>query len=246
MAKLEFNKFSQNLGYQNKYIVDVPDNIKPGELVDIVFLLHGLGGTYKDFEQYNVEKYATEYKQVHVYVNAHNSYYLNTLRNKNYTAYVGEEILTNITDYLNLKINKKSIIGISMGGYGALLTGLTYNFDNIASLSGAVLIENRLKLVKDDRFDGLLVKVKDNQSIPYLLEKKKNENIKIFCYCGKNDFLYNDNLNVSKYIAKNYNSKILFDEGNHDFKSWNNVMRDVFECFNKGDANAKDKHWKIQ
>lgn len=240
MAKLEFNKFSENLGYQNKYIVDIPDNITPGEEVDIVFLLHGLCGTYKDFEQYNLDQYAADYKQIHVYVNAHNSYYLNTLRNKNYTAYIGEEILSNISQYLNLKINKKSIIGISMGGYGALLIGLTYKFDNIVNLSGSVLIENRLKFVKDNRFDGLLEEVSNNQSIPYLLEKKKNDNIKIFSYCGKKDFLYKDNLQVSKIISENYNSKILFDEGNHDFESWNNVMREVFEYIIKGEANATD------
>lgn len=240
MAKLEFNKFSVNLGYQNKYIVDIPDNIKAGEKVGVVFLLHGLSGTYKDFEKYNVDRYATKYKQVHIYVNAHNSYYLNTLRDKNYTAYVGEEILENIKKYLNIEVNNRSIVGISMGGYGALLIGLNYEFDNIVNLSGAVLIENRLKTVEDDRFAGLLKEVSTEQSIPHLLEKKKEKKINIFSYCGSNDFLYEDNVEFEKIICDNYNSKIMRDKGEHNFKSWDNIMETAFQFISERGANASN------
>ncbi len=126
-----------------------------------------------------------------------------------------------------------------MGGYGAMYVGINQKYDNIANLSVAVIIQNRIDNTDDHRFDCLIETVSNAQSIEkLLLEPVKS---KIYSYCGTNDFLWTDNCIVNKLIAENgCECKIATDGGAHDFESWDQQIPLVFNYFFGGLNNGNN------
>lgn len=235
MSLLKINHYAHNLGYQNELQVCLPDNLNSNQDIGVVLLLHGMWGNETDFGAYNIEKYAHRYKKVLVSVSAHNSYYMNCKTGENFFDYVSSEIFEFLEQYFLFTINEKSIIGISMGGYGSMYIGLSNDFNNIANLSGSVVIENRLKNTDDNRFFNITDNFKDLQKVDVLLKSKEIKG-KVFSYCGSNDFLFEDNQKIMKLIEDNVqNNKCVIDKGAHDYESWNNIMPEVFNYFFGGE-----------
>lgn len=221
MLKMKFNQYTDNLGYQNEYLVYVSETCYVSEKVNIIYFLHGLSENHLWIENFDVEKATKGTNTILIAVNAHNSYYLNTIAGEKFKQYIGVELHQKICEKFKFTFDKKYIIGVSMGGYGAMLIGLTYDFCAIATLSGSVMLENRLKNVTDNRFYRLIKEVPNQYSIEKLLLKEKNKEKNIYCYCGTNDFLYTDNLIINEIIKKRIrNYKIVSDEGDHNLEYW--------------------------
>lgn len=234
MAFYKINKYAHSLGYKNQFNIYIPDYIQEMESVDVVYLFHGLWGNRTDFEKYNLESYAEKYKLVLIYVEVHNSYYLNTKNGENFFNYVSFEINKDLEQMFSFKIKSKSVIGISMGGYGAMYVGIRNKFKNIANLSGSVLIDERIKNTDDNRFYNLIDDLEDEQKIDFLLQTKISSDI--YSYCGTNDFLWKDNQIINELIKSNgCKYKISTDNGAHDFESWNKQMKLVFDYFFEGE-----------
>ena len=133
----------------------------------------------------------------------------------------------------------RAIGGLSMGGFGALHTGLKYpeTFGGIMALSSALIIYH-LKDMKPDMKDpvmanyeyyvnafGDLQKAERSDHNPEVLFKrnKKNgiKNPKIYMACGTEDFLLEPNHMLRDFLKKQ-KADFLYEEGPgiHDWNFW--------------------------
>ncbi len=230
MAYFRMNTWSNNLKYQTELNVYIPDSLDLSEEQDVFLGFHGLCGNHTDFEKYNIEKYAEENKFVLVFPSTHNSYYLNTKTGEKFSDYVGVEIFDILRNTFGIKVKNKCVIGISMGGYGAVMIGLKYKFDFIANLSGSVIIENRVKNTDDDRFYNIFDEVTDDIKLTELIGKYQPK--KLYTYCGTNDFLWEDNKYFNEFVLKYCkDNKIVIDDGDHSFDCWFNQFEQIFKYY---------------
>jgi len=136
---------SESLGRSMKYRIILPAGYdRESHRYPVLYLLHGLGGDYTDWEtKTRIDEYARHYRLIIVMPDAGNSWYTNSSGNpKNkFEDYIAKDLVREIDGrYRTLKLRSARFIGgLSMGGYGALKFGLKYPqmFSFAASFSGA-------------------------------------------------------------------------------------------------------------
>jgi len=149
----------------SKYLQrDIDINIyKPNEIdkkapLHLMILLHGYMGNYTNWLRYTrLEKYLDGKNIVVVMPSGENSWYLNGLFNDPYESFLNRELHKIIKETLNLVFKREntSIVGLSMGGYGAIRSLLKYShlYSKGASFKwcfrfGKTLSKNKRKLFK--------------------------------------------------------------------------------------------------
>jgi S-formylglutathione hydrolase FrmB len=128
-----------------------------------IYLLHGYNGGYNDWvSRTRLVEYAKSYNLLIVTPDAKNSWYTNSpeLKNNNFEDYIIKDLITYVEKkYRTLSTRHgRAIVGLSMGGYGAMKFGLKYpsTFFFAASLSGAFNAVSRLDtLMKPDLAGGV-------------------------------------------------------------------------------------------
>ena len=111
----------------------------------VVYLLHGLGGNYKNFvENPNRLEFYARHRFIIVSIEGGTSFYTDsaTRPNDKYESYFINELIPEVDKNFRTDAtrNGRIVAGHSMGGYGALKYGLKYPqmFAGAASWSGAV------------------------------------------------------------------------------------------------------------
>ncbi len=247
MAIMQMNVFSKEL--QRTVNVSV---IIPGDTAQVqqqpyqsLYLLHGILGSELDWlTGTRIRRYAEE-KNIAIFMPAgENSSYLNyEQRSANYTRFVGEELVDITRQMFNLSKERKDtyIAGLSMGGYGALVVGLTYHqtFSQIGALSAA-LMNNRTDFAEEDSQAPFFFKQKffeatfDNQKqekvdplimVENLVRSKRNLPY-IYIACGKADFVLADNHKLEAHLHKlGVDHLYVEDEGGHDWDFWDKYIK---------------------
>lgn len=246
MALINVSTFSQTLDLNIDFLAILPNDLKKNEEVNVLFLLHGYQGYYKDWvRNSNIERYASKYRLAVIMPSINNSYYNNMEYGFNYFDFINIELHTIVQSLFNLKMSKNNtfIAGLSMGGYGALKSAFTFpnKYKGVASLSGAVNMESIIEINKAPVRRKIMqatfgVEPKVSNEID-LFKLSLNEDVKdldIFITCGTEDFLYEDNARFGKHLkANNINAKVIFDDGNHNWDYWDRniqlVLKHLFE-----------------
>ena len=141
--------------------------------------------------------------------------------------------------------------GLSMGGYGAwkLALGANDTFGAAASLSGAIDMATHLvekEAEEDDTekafWTGVFgspeqMKGSENDLWALAAKLKKEEKTlpRLFAWCGKQDFLYKDNVRTWEYMKKlGYPLEFHESDGDHQWCYWDeqiqNVLKWWLEC----------------
>lgn len=244
MALIEVSTFSPSLDLNVDFNVIIPNDLKKGEKINVLFLLHGYQGYHKDWTRSsNIERYASKYRIAVVMPGVNNSYYNNMAHGFNYFDYINNDLPKLIEGMFNLTLSRENtyIAGLSMGGYGALKSAFTYpnRFRGVASLSGAVNIESIIetnkapvrKKLMEGSF-GLERKAEDDINLFKLTSNENVKSLDIFITCGTDDFLYEDNLAFEKHLKdKKIDAKFIFDDGNHNWDYWDRNIQLVLEHF---------------
>lgn len=140
---------SRLMGRKMPYVVIVPPEYKLNRdtRYPVVYLLHGLGGNYKNWtERTKLSEYAAKHKIIIVTPEGGNGWYTDsaTKPNDKYESYIIQELIPEVDKTYRTIAEKRgrAIGGLSMGGYGALKFGVKYpeKFALAASLSGAVSV----------------------------------------------------------------------------------------------------------
>lgn len=230
----------------------------------IVYFLHGLGSSEKQFREYTAtNRYARENHLAIVYVSAPQSFYSDMKYGLQYYTYITEELPDLLSSLygLNFPREKTFLAGLSMGGYGTLKIGLSRPdmFGAIAPFSAPCDIHGMAKAVLSmDKIEGdnaSFIPVFgekfdiDDGSDPYVLLKKVSElpareQPRILMMCGKQDDLaniYDQNVAFNEYAKTLPLADFSFKSwnGGHDYNFWDRAMMHAVSFFLKNSYDKK-------
>lgn len=235
------------------YSVVVPPDYRTSKTTryPVLYLLHGLGGHYSDWLTHtNVADYAAQYRLIVVTPEGNDSWYTDsaTKPNDRYESYILKELIPDVQRrYRTIETRYgRAIVGLSMGGYGALKFGLKApgTFIFAGSMSGCPEAASwTAEDLKDLKwiYDSLppVFGAMDSET------RKANDLLEIvrgltaprigalpFLYldCGTEDFASNSNQKFAellrqKKIAHEYRQL----PGNHNWQYWDQQVREVLK-----------------
>jgi len=228
--------------------IETPHNPYYDRKCKTVFVLHGFTGWGKGWTY--LYELAEKFNLALVFPTGENSFYLDSeATGTKYGTFVGLELVEYIRKTFGLCLAKEDtfISGLSMGGFGALHTGLAYpdTFSKIAALSSALIMHgiSGMKPGKGNeianyeyyqRYFGDLDKLIESDNNPETLIKKmiqqKRDIPEIYMACGTEDFLLEDNRRFHKFLVENnVNVKYIESPGGHDMLFWNEYFAKGFE-----------------
>ncbi|MCF0106497.1 MAG: hypothetical protein HUJ53_07010 [Holdemanella sp.] len=201
----------------------------------VLYLLHGYANNHATWNGYSmVELFAEERQICVVMISAENKFYWDHGKEDNYFTFLSEELPCFIENTFHVSTRKEDcyICGLSMGGYGSLLHGLSNPdmYAAIGSLSGAV--------------EGA---AGNNSPIPSeLIEKDIKERKKIpplYIACGNDDFLIEPNKKFVEFIKENkLDCTYEFVDGyQHEWRFWNLEVERFMDWIPRTDAYAGTK-----
>lgn len=212
---------------------------KNGQKFKTLYLLHGIFGNYTDWVSgTRIQRWAEEKNLAVVMPSGDNAFYVNgPVPTNNYEEFVAEELVEVTRNMFPLSDKKEDtfIAGLSMGGYGALHTGLKYpdTFGYVASLSGAVsTLWSKESLLNINVVFGDYEKaVESDKNLKVLVEKMDKNNVpKLFLACGKQDMLYKDNLKFVDILKEKGLGLTFYEEdGGHEWDFWDRNIKRVID-----------------
>ncbi len=198
----------------------------PGLEPRLIYALHGLGTYYSQMAtKLPLEVMSNTFNITFVLPQGDRSFYVDGIYP--YEKYITEELPAYLDRHFKLPpAENTSIMGISMGGYGAVnLYGRHPDlFHSCCAMSPAIDIEQmrilsrqeEWKCGKESEVDLLVNSVNDPMKLSFPSDAK------ISIYCGTEDPLFpgcQKFVNILK--EKKVPAKVHFEEGNHDWFFWN-------------------------
>jgi S-formylglutathione hydrolase FrmB len=260
MAVLQVSYYTTTLMRSTVFHAVIPNDLLPDAKrgnphyerpMKTLYLLHGYAGNSNDWlVNCNVSDLAAKYNLAIIMPTGENSFYLNGKGTGSaYETLTGQELVAYTRNMFGLSCKREDtyIGGLSMGGFGAIHTGLKYpeNFGKMVGLSSA-LITKTLKDIKPGTNNGIadydyyvrvfgdLEQVESGENSPNYLVKhrrEKGETIQpIFIACGKDDFLIEQNREFVKLLEEQgVDCTYRESEGVHDWNFWNKTIEPAIQ-----------------
>jgi enterochelin esterase-like enzyme len=235
-----------------KYSVILPENYyKSSEKYPVIYLLHGIGGDGESWiKRCNFNSLVDSLKDckqisdfIYIMPDARNSYYINNY-NKSYCyeSFFINEFIPHIDSSFRTKpsATERSIMGLSMGGFGAVMLGLKYPdfFGSVISMSGALRDSASFVSLPQEKYNKLFSSVfgpeltAQSRITPhwkynspyYLIDSTYANSLKKMSWyfdCASGDSLYPVN-EIFHKLLMNYNIPHEFHSrpGNHNWAYW--------------------------
>ena len=240
MALLRVEYSSKSLEMNTSFQVFLPDE---GELseVKVVYLLHGLTDNCTGWTRYTAcERYARERDVALVIPEVQRSFYIDGVYGLNYFTYVSRE-LPRVCQRMfgfSQKREKNFVMGLSMGGYGALKCALTYpeSYAGCGSFSGVTdlkaFMDRPAVPMHSREFTALLGpdhRIGPENDLPALAERVTDAPV-IYLSCGEQDVHYPANRAFAEKLTKlDLDHRFDHRPGNHSWDFWDQSLRDCFD-----------------
>ncbi len=265
MALMQVDFFSKSLMRTVTFnaIVPVDKVAMPGQEVSNIkqyktlYLLHGIFGNYTDWiANTRIALWAQERDLVVVMPSGENKFYVDNQKSMdNFSQFIGEELVEFTRNLLPLSRKREDtyIAGLSMGGYGACVTGLNFNdtFGYIGMLSAAMILDGVHTATDDDPIpfrrksyyesvfgdvDKIIGSEKDNMALITKLKEQNASIPNIYQVCGIQDFLIEPNRMYHEFLKEN-NVDVYYEEwdGIHDWKFWDEAILKFMDYLPLGD-----------
>lgn len=255
MSLFQVDFFSNALRRNVSFTAVLPNDVPPMMMNDnecyqrktkVLFLLHGYSGSCRDWLLgTRVTDLAMKYNMAIVMPSGENSFYLDGKgTGKAYGQLVGQELVDFVRSTFGLSSDKEDtfIGGLSMGGFGAIHTGLAYpnTFGKIVGLSSALIIHNIVNM-KEDFTDAIadydyytsvfgdLSKLDQSANNPEVLIRRLKEEKQaipsIYMACGTEDFLIEENRAFHQFLQKEkVPVEYIESPGVHNWDFWNQYL----------------------
>lgn len=251
MAIVKVNFFSESLMRTVNFLAIVPIDkrsvdgnvVRPkGKPFKTLYLLHGVFGSEYDWiTSTRIKQWAQDRNLVVVMPAGENKFYNDhPAASDNFAKFIGEELVdfTRRMFCLSEKREDTYIAGLSMGGYGAFVTGLRYpeTFGYMGCFSSALLLED---YPEDDSATNLIRKrcfyeevlgkeeevrgsSNDYFALAARLRKSQKQLPKLYMACGLRDHILLDaNRGYRDYLrGLGWAFDYFEDEGGHDWGFW--------------------------
>lgn len=240
MALLRMEYASQALAMTTSLQIILPDQ-GPLCQAKAVYLLHGLTDNCTGWTRYSsCERYARERGVVLVIPEVQRSFYIDGVYGLNYFTYVSQELPAALQRIFGLSQEREQnyIMGLSMGGYGALKCALTYpeRYAGCGSFSGVTDLKAFLDTPSSSlgkrecvALLGPELEVTPKNDLA-LLAGKAETLPPIYLSCGEQDGLYPMNCAFAE-ILKKKGTPYRFDyrPGGHCWNFWDRSLQDCFD-----------------
>lgn len=242
MALLRVEYSSGSLAMNTVFQVFLPDD---GDLKDkkVVYLLHGLTDNCTGWTRYSsCERYARQWDTALVIPEVQRSFYIDGVYGLDYFTYVSQELPKAVHRMfgLSLEREKSYVMGLSMGGYGALKCALNFpeRYAGCGSFSGVTDLKayatSAAISLKRREFTALLGPehtIRTENDLFALAEQRAGKPLpNIYLSCGEQDAHYDAN-NRFAALLDSLGASYRYDhrEGNHTWDFWDRSIQDCFD-----------------
>lgn len=248
MADISIDIFSNSLMRSVTFKMYIPNDFRadiPREETEYskrkmktLLLLHGYTGNASNWMPTWV---AEKYNFAVVMPGGENSFWLDgAATGRKFGTFVGDELVRYVRKTFGLAMNADEtyIMGLSMGGFGALHTAFAYpdNFGKVTALSSALIV-HQIAHMKEGENNGVanydyyrscfgdldIVEQSDNN--PEVLAERLHKSGRlpeIFMACGTEDFLLAENRQFHSFLDSIGARHIYLEsKGGHDMTFWN-------------------------
>lgn len=214
-----------------------------------LLLLHGLGEDENAWlNQTRLTDYASQTDITIIMPRVDRSYYTSRDGDSQYFEYISQELLQRCRAWFRLSDQRSQtfIAGTSMGGFGALKTGLILpkEFQAIFPMSAMTDIVQKWRESpkRDAWFKGLFGspdQVKNSiNDIAYLIAQQKAQTPYIWQLCGTDDPFYEMNLALNEQIEQQgLRHEFVAVSGGHEWVVWDKAIQQIIKLI---DENAFD------
>ena len=252
MAYFRIEYYSKALRRETSFEVMIPndpreDAPRPADdrPMKTLFLLHGYTGKAGN---YVPDELPGQYGFAIVMPSAENSFYLNGLATGHaFQTMLGEELVDYVrnTFHLALRAEDTCIAGLSMGGFGALHTGLAYpdRFSKIGAMSSALIVHEVAQMkpgggnaVANYEYyrecfgepEELLESDKNPETLIRRLKAAGKKIPDIYLCCGTEDFLIENNREMHRFLEEEGVTHEYHEApGIHDMVFWTEHIRKI-------------------
>ena len=237
MAHLQCTFYSKALEMDTLVHVVLPNE---GDLsrTKVVYLLHGLSDNASAWSRYTmVERYALSAGVAVIMPEVQRSFYCDTASGMAYFSYIAQELPELCAHFFSLSRNPalNYIMGLSMGGYGALKCALTFpeQYAGCGSFSGALRMDSEIlrNVLKQEELDALIGQGRraEGENDLLSLASKAHKLPPIYLSCGEQDRLYPMTMEFAAHLEK-LGATHRFDHrsGTHSWDFWDQSLKDCF------------------
>lgn len=230
MAYINMHFYALSLMEMTECVVLMPDGIKQGEKIPVLYLLHGFSDDCTAWtRRTSLERYLCTEKLCVIMPSGHTSWYTDGALG-NYFTYLTDELPRLMHGYfpqLSSERDDTFIAGLSMGGYGAMKAALTYpeRYRFCGALSASFDLKKRISThatVKavcgtEQEFVGGV-----NDLFAIAERAKGRELPSLYIACGTEDELCLDDNNAFKSHLDSLGIKYaaVNDSGTHSWSYW--------------------------
>jgi S-formylglutathione hydrolase FrmB len=235
---------STALNRDMQYRVVLPLDAAPGSKLNAVYLLHGGGGGFRDWtNDSDVARFA-ESGLVLVMPEGGSSYYTNAVDppRDRYEDYIVKDLITDVESKFPVATGRsnRAIVGVSMGGFGAVNLALHHPglFIFAGGISSAIDVPRRafsIKRLQQSRHYNAIFGSSGSQTRrgndPFVLIRTANPEATpyFFLTCGEQEGLLPANREFAALLgARHFRHEFHTVPGNHDWNQWNAWLPNLF------------------
>ena len=232
----DFTFHSDALGRDMPYRVIWPVE-PPGRKLPVVYLLHGGGGGFRDWSNYSDVARFAESGLFLVMPEGESSYYTNAVDppQDRFEDYITHDLISDVESRFPVAAGRenRALIGVSMGGFGAVKIGLRRPdlFSFVGGISSAIDVPRRTfsfkRLQQSHHYNSIFGPSgsqarRDND--PFALVRTANPQFApyFFLTCGEQEGLLPANREFAGLLAQHhFRYEFHTVRGGHDWNQWN-------------------------
>jgi putative tributyrin esterase len=242
LRDVTFRSAALNRGMQ--YRVVSPLSVAPEQKLQVVYLLHGAGGGFRDWSNDSDVARFAESGLLLVMPEAGSSYYTNAVDppQDRYEDYIVGDLISEVESKFPVATGRsnRAIVGVSMGGVGAVNLALRHPelFVFAGGISSAIDVPRRafsLKRGRQSRRYNLIFGPPGSQTRrdhdPFVLVRTANPEAVpyFFLTCGEQEGLLPANREFAAMLEqRHFRFEFHTVRGGHDWNQWNSWLPSLF------------------
>lgn len=244
MSFFRCDLMSESLGMATSVLVTMPDT---GDIAaaPVIYLLHGLTDNCTGWARYTqAEQLARTHGAILIMPEVQRSFYTDMACGPKYFTYVNQELPALVRRFFSIQPDpaRTYVMGLSMGGYGALKCALTapQQYAGAAGFSSVADIKADLPALSrwhEDQAlfpDGVVPAEDDLFALAarFADGTQKSRKPDIFLACGQQDGLFADNQRLRSHLqAMDWPLTWYEAPGDHSWIFWNDALTRAMEHF---------------